>query len=53
MEDLDLLQIGINSSPLEHVLRLAHLTLRAGLDGVVCSPKKWRFYVVLVALILN
>ena len=28
MEDLDLLQIGINSSPLEHVLRLAHLTQR-------------------------
>ena len=40
MEDLDLLQIGINSSPLEHVLRLAHLTLRAGLDGVVCSPQE-------------
>ena len=34
MEDLDLLQIGINSSPLEHVLRLAHLTQRAGLDGL-------------------
>ena len=32
MEDLDLLQIGINSSPLEHVLRLANLTQRAGLD---------------------
>ena len=40
MEDLDLLQIGINSSPLEHVLRLAHLTQRAGLDGVVCSPQE-------------
>ena len=40
MEDLDLLQIGINSSPLEHVLRLAHLTQRSGLDGVVCSPQE-------------
>lgn len=40
MEDLDLLQIGINASPMEQVLRLAHLTQRAGLDGVVCSPKE-------------
>ena len=28
MEDLDLLQIGINASPMEQVLRLAHLTQR-------------------------
>lgn len=40
MEDLDLLQIGINVSPMEQVLRLAHLTQRAGLDGVVCSPQE-------------
>ena len=40
MEDLDLLQIGINASPREQVLRLAHLTQRAGLDGVVCSPQE-------------
>ena len=40
MEDLDLLQIGINESPMEQVLRLAHLTQRAGLDGVVCSPQE-------------
>lgn len=40
MEDLDLLQIGINASPLEQVIRLAHLTQRAGLDGVVCSPQE-------------
>ena len=40
MEDLDLLQIGINASPMEQVLRLAHLTHRAGLDGVVCSPQE-------------
>ena len=40
MEDLDLLQIGINASPMEQALRLAHLTQRAGLDGVVCSPQE-------------
>lgn len=40
MEDLDLLQIGIDASPMEQVLRLAHLTQRAGLDGVVCSPQE-------------
>ncbi|WP_386686657.1 orotidine-5'-phosphate decarboxylase [Lonepinella sp. MS14437] len=40
MEDLDLLQIGINASPLEQVIRLANLTQRAGLDGVVCSPQE-------------
>lgn len=40
MEDLDLLQIGINASPMEQVLRLVHLTQRAGLDGVVCSPQE-------------
>lgn len=40
MEDLDLLQIGINASPLEQVIRLAYLTQRAGLDGVVCSPQE-------------
>ena len=40
MDDLDLLQIGINASPMEQVLRLAHLTQRAGLDGVVCSPQE-------------
>ncbi|WP_301099466.1 orotidine-5'-phosphate decarboxylase [Otariodibacter sp.] len=40
MEDLDLLQIGINTSPMEQVIRLAHLCQRAGLDGVVCSPQE-------------
>ena len=40
MEDLDLLQIGINASLREQVLRLAHLSQRAGLDGVVCSPQE-------------
>ena len=33
-------QIGINASPMEQVIRLAHLTQRAGLDGVVCSPQE-------------
>ena len=33
----DLIQIGINSSPEEHVSRLAILTRDSGLDGVVCS----------------
>lgn len=40
MEELDLLQIGIDASPMEQVIRLANLTLRAGLDGVVCSPQE-------------
>ncbi|HDR1420064.1 TPA: orotidine-5'-phosphate decarboxylase [Pasteurella multocida] len=40
MEDLDLLQIGINASPMEQVIRLANLTQRARLDGVVCSPQE-------------
>ena len=40
MEDLDLLQIGINASPMEQVIRLAHLAQRAGCDGVVCSPQE-------------
>ncbi|PJG84652.1 orotidine-5'-phosphate decarboxylase [Conservatibacter flavescens] len=40
MEDVDLLQIGINTSPMEQVMRLARLTQRAGLDGVVCSPQE-------------
>ncbi|TCP91204.1 orotidine-5'-phosphate decarboxylase [Cricetibacter osteomyelitidis] len=40
MEDVDLLQLGINTSPMEQVIRLARLTHRAGLDGVVCSPQE-------------
>lgn len=40
MEDLDLLQVGVNDSPMEQVMRLAALTQRAGLDGVVCSPQE-------------
>lgn len=37
MEASDLAGIGISVSPAEHVQRLAQLTVRAGLDGVVCS----------------
>ncbi len=40
MEDVDLLQIGLNASPMEQVIRLARLSQRAGLDGVVCSPQE-------------
>lgn len=40
MEEVDLLQIGVNTSPEEHVIRLARLSQRAGLDGVVCSPQE-------------
>jgi len=32
--------IGVEASPLDHVLRLARLTQDAGLDGVVASPQE-------------
>ena len=35
-EDLD--SIGVGSSPLDQVLRLAELALGAGVSGLVCSP---------------
>ncbi|WP_166423859.1 orotidine-5'-phosphate decarboxylase [Paraglaciecola sp. 20A4] len=40
MDQHQLTQIGINSTPMEHVLRLASLTKQAGLDGVVCSAQE-------------
>lgn len=40
MDASDLTGIGINSSPEEHVMRLAKLTQRCGLDGVVCSAQE-------------
>lgn len=40
MDAIDLAGIGINSSPEEHVMRLAQLTKRCGLDGVVCSAQE-------------
>lgn len=40
MSDEDLVEVGINVSPEEEVLRLAALTKSCGLDGVVCSPRE-------------
>lgn len=37
MESSDLYSIGINHSPEEQVLKLARLTHKCGLDGIVCS----------------
>ena len=37
MDESDLLELGIELSPLEQVKRLAALTKSSGLDGVVCS----------------
>jgi orotidine-5'-phosphate decarboxylase len=36
----DLAAIGIRGTPAEVVLRLAKLSKKAGLDGVVCSPQE-------------
>lgn len=33
----DLTDTGVTGSPADHVLRLAHLAAKAGLDGIVCS----------------
>ncbi|MCL1059992.1 orotidine-5'-phosphate decarboxylase [Shewanella gelidimarina] len=40
MSDEELKLLGINVPVSEHVLRLAALTQRAGLDGVVCSAQE-------------
>lgn len=40
MEASDLADIGITTSPAEHAERLARLTQRCGLDGVVCSAQE-------------
>ncbi|GGO82640.1 orotidine 5'-phosphate decarboxylase [Marinobacterium nitratireducens] len=40
MEQQDLREIGIDLEPLEQVRRLAQLTERSGLDGVVCSAQE-------------
>lgn len=37
MTEADLHEIGINSSPLDHVLKLGGLAKESGLDGLVCS----------------
>ncbi|OUS30741.1 orotidine 5'-phosphate decarboxylase [Thalassotalea sp. 42_200_T64] len=36
----DLIELGINATPEQHVLNLARLTQQAGLDGVVCSAQE-------------
>lgn len=36
----DLIEIGINSSPEQHVLKLAKLAKDSGLDGAVCSAQE-------------
>lgn len=40
MDDSQLQAIGIQSSPEQHVLKLAQLTKDSGLDGVVCSAQE-------------
>lgn len=40
MDSASLKEIGIDSSPLEQVQRLAKLTQDSGLDGVVCSAQE-------------
>ena len=40
MESSDLLDLGVTLSPAEHAERLARLTHRCGLDGVVCSAQE-------------
>jgi orotidine-5'-phosphate decarboxylase len=37
LDQSDLEATGVTGTPGDHVLRLAHLAARAGLDGVVCS----------------
>jgi orotidine-5'-phosphate decarboxylase len=40
MAQQDLIEIGINATPADMVLRLATLARGSGLDGVVCSPQE-------------
>jgi orotidine-5'-phosphate decarboxylase len=40
MEEADLHELGIFSSPLDHVTRLGQLAKKSGLDGVVCSAQE-------------
>ena len=37
LDQSDLHDTGVSGTPADHVLRLAHLAAKAGLDGVVCS----------------
>jgi orotidine-5'-phosphate decarboxylase len=40
MEGEDLREIGLSGTPRENVLRLGHLALEAGADGLVCSARE-------------
>lgn len=40
MDATDLAGVGIDRSPEEHVMMLAQLTQRCGLDGIVCSAQE-------------
>ncbi len=40
MDQSDLVEIGIDATPEQHVKRLAALTKSSGLDGVVCSAQE-------------
>lgn len=40
MEASDLAELGVTLSPMEHAERLARLTQKCGLDGVVCSAQE-------------
>ena len=40
MDENDLAEVGVQKSPADQVLHLAQLATRAGLKGLVCSPKE-------------
>jgi orotidine-5'-phosphate decarboxylase len=40
MDENDLTEVGVQQSPADQVLHLAQLANRAGLKGLVCSPKE-------------
>ena len=38
LAERDLASLGVDATPLDHVLRLAEVALSSGLEGLVCSP---------------
>ena len=40
MDQSDLVELGVDTSPADQVLRLAKLADSSGMDGVVCSPQE-------------